>query len=310
LIPPQEILRTLSASSLSANAELTGAARKLQNSREVRELRHLFQCWHDVLKRVREATQVLLFFDYDGTLTPIAARPEMAALSSQAREVLRQISHNDMFKLAVISGRSLDDIKMLTGLENITYAGNHGLEIECPLRYCQERGSETTTFIHPIAKQFKPSMQSLEQKLKEELAGIDGVLVENKGLTLSIHYRLVRRTAARTIEKLVLEAIQNGEMRGKLLVTQGKKVFEVRPPVEWNKGKAVEWLMEISGTPGGLPIFAGDDITDEDAFRVLHDIGGISIFVGEATASNTADYCLDSPEQLYRWLEKLLEETQ
>jgi trehalose-phosphatase len=148
----------------------------------------------------------------------------------------------------------------------------------------------------------------VEQRLQGELAGIDGVLVENKGLTLSIHYRLATRTAARTIEKLLLEAIQDGEIRGKLQVTKGKEVFEVRPPVEWNKGKAVEWLMEIAGTPGSLPIFAGDDVTDEDAFGVLHDIGGISIFIGEATAASTADYYLDSPEQLYHWLQKLLEE--
>jgi trehalose-phosphatase len=263
-----------------------------------------------VVKQIKKATQVLLFFDYDGTLTPIATRPKMAVLSSEARDALRHISHDNMFKLAIITGRSLDDIKMLIGLENITYAGNHGLEIECPAYHCQDRGSETTTFIHPIAKQFKRGMQSLEQKLKEKLADIDGVLVENKGLTLSIHYRLVKRTAAKTIENLLLEAIQEGGMKGKLRVTEGKKVFEVRPPVEWNKGKAIEWLLQIYGTPGSLPIFAGDDVTDEDAFRVLRRISGISIFVGAATASSTADYYLDSPEQLYRWLEKLLEETQ
>lgn len=273
-------------------------------------MRHLFQCWNEMLKRIREATQILLFLDYDGTLTPIAARPEMAVLPSQAREVLKRISRNNVFRLAIISGRSLDDIKMSIGLENITYAGNHGLEIECPPYYCQERSPETTTFIHPIAEEFKPGLKRLEQRLKERLAGIDGVLIENKGLTMSLHYRLAKESAVKRIEKVFLEAIGDGEIRGKLQVTGGKKVFEVRPSVEWNKGKAVEWLLQIYATPGSLPIFAGDDVTDEDGFEVLHSIGGISIFVGDATASSIADYCLDSPERLYLWLEKLLEERQ
>ena len=293
---------------MNSNAELTGAPKELQNSREAPELRHLFQCWHDLAERVKKATRILLFLDYDGTLTPIAASPEMAVLSSESREVLEEISHNNMFRLVIVSGRSLDDIKMLIGLENITYAGNHGLEIECPPYYCQERSPETTTFIHPIARQFKPDMKRLEQKLKERLVGIDGLLIENKGLTLSLHYRLAKRTAPTTIEKLLLEAIEDGEIKNKLQVTEGKKVFEVKPLVDWNKGKAVEWLMEIYGTPGDLPIFAGDDVTDEDGFQVLRRIGGISILIGEAAPSSTADYYLDSPEQLYHWLEQLLEE--
>jgi trehalose 6-phosphate phosphatase len=248
----------------------------------------------------------LLFLDYDGTLTRIMARPEMAVLSSQAKEILKQISHHNLFKLAIISGRSLGEVKALLGLENITYAGNHGLEIECPPCYCQERSPETTTFIHPIAKEFQPRLKRLEQRLKERLAGIDGVLIENKGLTLSIHYRLAEETAVKKIKQLFFQAIECADARDELRVTEGKKVLEVRPLVEWDKGKAIEWLMEIYRTPGSLPIFAGDDITDEDGFEVLHKVGGISVLVGEDKASS-AHYCLDSPEQLHRLLEKLLE---
>jgi trehalose 6-phosphate phosphatase len=270
-------------------------------------LRHLFQCWDEVVRQVKEATQILLFLDYDGTLTPIVARPEMAVLSSQAREILKRISHHSLFKLAIISGRSLSEIKALLGLANITYAGNHGLEIECPPCYCQERSPETTTFIHPIAKEIEPVLKGLEQRLKGRLADIDGVLIENKGLTLSIHYRLAEETAVKKIKKLFLEAIEYGDAKDKLQVIEGKKVLEVRPPVEWNKGKAIEWLLEIYGMPGSLPIFAGDDVTDEDGFKILHKVGGISIFVGEDKASSAAHYYLDSPEQLCHWLGKLLE---
>jgi trehalose-phosphatase len=231
----------------------------------------------------------------------------MAVLSSQAREILKRISHHSLFKLAIISGRSLSEIKTLVGLENITYVGNHGLEIECPSCYCREQSHATTTFIHPIAKEFQPGLKRLEQRLRDRLAGIDGVLIENKGLTLSIHYRLVKGIEIERVRKLSLQAIEYGDTKDKLQVIEGKKVLEVRPPVEWNKGKAIERLLEIYGKLGSLPIFAGDDVTDEDGFRVLRKVGGISIFVGEDTASSTADYYLDSPEQMYYWLGKLLE---
>jgi trehalose-phosphatase len=267
----------------------------------------LFQCWGEVVKQVKEATHILLFLDYDGTLTPIAARPEMAVLSSRAREILKRISHHSLFKLAIISGRSLSVIKALVGVENIAYVGNHGLEIECPLQHRQVQGYEKISFTHPIAREIEPVLKSLEQRLRERLADIDGVVIENKGFTLSIHYRLAKEIAVKKIKKLSLEAIEYGDARDKLQVTEGKKVLEMRPPIEWNKGKAIEWLLEIYETPGSLSVFAGDDLTDEDGFRVLQMVGGISIFVGEDKASSAADYYIDSPKQLYHWLGKLLE---
>jgi trehalose 6-phosphate phosphatase len=279
----------------------------LQNFRGVIQLRHLFQSWDEVVEQIDQATQILLFLDYDGTLTPIVARPEMAVLSSQTRKILKQISCHSLFKLAIISGRSLSEVKTLLGLENIAYAGNHGLEIECPPHYCQERSPETTTFAHPIAKQFQPRLKTLEQRLKKELRGINGIVIQNKGLTLSVHYRLAEETTVKIIKQLFFEAIECADAKDKLQVTEGKKVLEVRPPIDWNKGKAIEWLLEIYGTPGSLPIFAGDDVTDEDGFEVLHRVGGISIFVGEDNASSAADYYLGSPKQLYHWLGKLLE---
>lgn len=267
---------------------------------------YLFQYWDEVIKRVKKATLILLFLDYDGTLTPIVSSPEMAMLPFRAREILKQISQRNLFKLAIISGRSLSDIRTLVGLENIIYVGNHGLEMECPACYCQRQSSEATTFIHPIAKEFQPELKKLEQRLREKLAGIDSVIIEDKGLTLSIHYRLAKETAVQKIKNLFFEAIEDREARDKLQVTEGKKVLEVRPSVDWNKGKTIEWLLEIYGMPGSLPVFAGDDVADEDGFKVLQRVGGISIFIGEDKTSSTANYYLDSPEQLHHWLEKLL----
>jgi alpha,alpha-trehalase len=267
----------------------------------------LLQSWDDVIEQINEATQLLLFLDYDGTLTPIVARPEMAVLSSQSREILRKMSCHSRFKLAIISGRSLSEIKTLVRLENIAYAGNHGLEIECPPCYCQRRSPEKTLFTHPIADEFRPRLKSLEQRLRKRLKGIGGVVIQNKGLTLSIHYRLARDTEVGRIKELSFEAIGYSQATGGLQVTKGKEVLEVRPPVEWDKGKAIEWLMEMYRTPGSLPIFAGDDVTDEDGFEASHKVGGICVLVGRRNASSSADYYLDSSEQLYHWLERLLE---
>jgi trehalose 6-phosphate phosphatase len=269
-------------------------------------MRHLFRRCNEIARQVNEASQTLLFLDYDGTLTPIVARPEMAVLSSQARQVLKQISRHRLFKLAIISGRSLSEIRTLLALENIAYAGNHGLEIECPPEYCQGRGAETTTFAHPIAKEFQPRLERLEQRLRKRFAGIDGIVIQNKGLSLSVHYRLVEETRVERIRQLFSEAIESEDVKDKLQVTKGKKVLEVRPPIDWNKGKAIEWLLQLYGTRGSLPIFAGDDLTDEDGFRIMNKIGGISIFVGKNKASSNARYYLNSPEQLYHWLGKLI----
>jgi trehalose 6-phosphate phosphatase len=279
----------------------------MQNLHEVIQLRHLLQCWNELVDQINEATQILLFLDYDGTLTPIVARPEMAVLSSQARTTLKQISVHSLFRLAIISGRSLSEIKAMIGLENIAYAGNHGLEIECPAHYCQEHSPRRAVFIHPEAKEFQPRLERLEHRLRKTLAGIDGVFIQNKGLTLSIHYRLARQTELRIIRQVSLEAIANEHARDKLEVAEGKKVLEVKPPIEWNKGKAIEWLMEIYATPGSLRIFAGDDVTDEDGFEVLRKVGGVSVLIGGEDSSSAANYYLDSPEQLYHWLKRLLE---
>jgi len=234
----------------------------------------------------------------------------MAELPPRASELLQKISQHDLFKLAIVSGRSLSDIKRLVGLENIAYVGNHGLEMEYPSPYSQGRSLEPIILVHPVAEEFRPWLRRFEQRLTERLTSVDGVLIENKGLTLSLHYRLAQETALEYIERLFVEAIEDEQATVELQITRGKKVLELRPALGWNKGKAVEWLLKVYGTAGSLPVFAGDDITDEDGFRVLHRVGGVSILVGEGDLSSAANYYLDSPEQLHHWLERLLEITQ
>ena len=258
-------------------------------------MRHLFSCWDKILPQIKAAEKVMLLLDYDGTLVPIAPSPDMAQLPPQTREVLKQISQCAAFEMAIISGRSLSAIKALVGLKNIAYAGNHGLEIEYP------RGK----FTPPADANFRPLLETVEQRIKEKLAGVEGVFIEDKGLTLSVHYRLVQEPMAKEVKNLILKAARSCMKEGNFKLTRGKKVIEIRPPLEWDKGKAIEWLLEIYGRPGNLPIFAGDDATDEDGFKVVQGLGGISIFVGEESFPVSADYYVHSPSELCSWLANL-----
>ncbi|MEM3041312.1 MAG: trehalose-phosphatase, partial [Nitrososphaerota archaeon] len=230
---------------------------------------YLFESWQEILERIRQARQILLFLDYDGTLTPIAEKPESAVLSTHVRGILKRVSQHEKFKLAIISGRSLEDIKALVGLDGITYAGNHGLEIEYLSNDPQNKRQITIRYIHPLAARYRPTIREAGEVLLQGLANIQGVLIEDKGLTLSVHYRLVKPTEVEIVKKLFFQALapylnvasisvqpcscssreSDKEKKPKtsapLKVTQGKKVLEVRPLVAWDKGKAIEWLLQV-----------------------------------------------------------------
>lgn len=258
---------------------------------------YLPDSWEEIASRVKAASQVIILLDYDGTLSPIALCPELALLPPGTREVLGELAHHDNFEVGIISGRSLADIKALIGLEGLAYAGNHGLEAE----YCKE------SFVHPVAAKALPLLKKLYHQLVEKLAGIDGVILEDKEFSLSVHYRLVAKSEVEKVKALFKEVIETSENEGKVRVTEGKKVIEVRPPVDWDKGKAIEWLLSHYQAENPLVIFAGDDVSDEDGFKFVNQINGISIRVGEVSAVTHADYYVRSPEELCLWLEKLAE---
>jgi trehalose 6-phosphate phosphatase len=258
---------------------------------------YLPDSWEEIASRAKTASRVFILLDYDGTLSPIALRPELALLLPRTKEILKKLSHCHNFELGIISGRSLADIKALIGLEGLAYAGNHGLELEC------YKGS----FVHPVALKASPRLKALYHRLKEKLAGINGVIIEDKGVSLSVHYRLVAKSEVEKVKALFKEVVEASKKQGKVRVTEGKKVIDVRPPVDWDKGKAMEWLLSHYQGESPLVIFAGDDVTDEDGFKFVSQINGVSIRVGEANAATYADYYVRSPKELCLWLEKLAE---
>lgn len=259
---------------------------------------HLFTCWEKLKDELRDEF-IFICLDYDGTLTPIADTPDKAALSDQAKSALMKLINNSGCRLSIISGRSLQDIKMRVGLENVIYAGNHGLEIEGP----------STKLEGTIPERLRAVIRHIYKELQDRLIGIRGVIVEDKTITLSIHYRMAKSDDALTVKKIVNEITKPYLGKNKMKVTAGKKVLEIKPDIEWDKGKVVLWLLARQqfklDDKKILPIYIGDDVTDEDAFKVLRS-KGLTIFVGESGISQ-AEYYLKDTKEVIEFISRLTE---
>lgn len=241
---------------------------------------------------------ILLFLDYDGTLTPIVETPQKALISGGTKELLQKLAKKHYCKLGIISGRPLQDLKNTIGIDSVIYAGNHGLEIDGP----------KIRFESQVSPRLKSIIRNIADVLRKRLSSIKGVLIEDKGLTLSIHYRLVGKEDLPVFEKIISEVTHSYIVRDKIKVNPGKKVYEIKPPVKWDKGKVVIWLFAreqfISKGKDVLPIYIGDDITDEDAFKVLKR-KGLTIFVGRPRDSK-ADYYLKNTDEVAEFLRLIL----
>lgn len=240
---------------------------------------------------------IILFLDYDGTLTPIAKTPARAVLSEENKELIEKLVGMPRLQVVVVSGRRLDDVKQMVGVEGVIYIGNHGWEV-----------AETfMQFENLIPLEFYSTMERIKGELDKQLSVIPGAFVEDKGLTLSVHYRLARDKGflvRRIVERICLPYKRQGMIK----FLTGKKVLEIRPPVDWDKGKAVQWIIKrqeiLKGNVHVLPIYIGDDSTDEDAFKVLKN-KGITVLVGKSKFSS-ADYTLTGPHQVTEFLKNMV----
>jgi trehalose-phosphatase len=194
--------------------------------------------------------------------------------------------------VAILSGRSLDDVRARVGVNGLIYAGNHGLEIHGPAVH----------FIEPTAATVAPSLRELTDALHETLASIPGVLVENKHLTASVHVRQAPESARAEVLEIVQALVRSWGRRFR--VTTGHAVFEIRPPVAWDKGAAALWIRDRCAPEADPICILGDDRTDEDAFKALPD--AITVKIGEGTPT-TARYWLPSSAEVAVFLSWLLE---
>ena len=260
---------------------------------------HLLNVWPNLESRIAAAPRVLLLSDYDGTLSPIVSRPELAVLPPETLNAVAGLAAHPRFRVGIVSGRGLSDLRERVDLPGIIYAGNHGLEIAFP-DGCSLDGA----FTHPRAAPLRPVLQSAAEGLRERLGVHPGIIVEDKGLTLSVHYRQSPPESVTEIRRAFEEVVSAAPPED-IRVTHGKMVLEVRPNIDWGKGRAIEKILETTGEDA-LPIFFGDDLTDEDGFEVVQGIGGIAVFVGAARLPTRAAYRVDSPGEVAETLRLLL----
>ncbi|MXZ91996.1 MAG: trehalose-phosphatase [Chloroflexi bacterium] len=254
--------------------------------------------WRSLLARIANQPTVLLLLDFDGTLSDIVARPEDATLRANNAKLLNVLSRRPGYTVGIISGRDIDDVSQRVGLEGLVYAGNHGLEIRGP-------GLE---YRHPAAAAATPVIAKAADSLAAALADIPGAQVENKTLTLTVHYRRTPEELHERVAAIFREVAGRLVDEGICRVTTAKSALEFRPAVDWHKGDALE-VIRRRLAPGAFPIYIGDDATDEDAFRAAQSAGGAGVFVGPPEAPSSADYGLDDPFQVTRALRELAAHT-
>jgi len=234
----------------------------------------------DLLDRFAEDPgQAALFLDVDGVLAPIVPRPEDARVPEETRAELRRL--NDRYALvACISGRAGADAQRIVGIPELLYVGNHGLELD-------DEAAEWRA------------------RLQQFLADVDWAATENKELTASLHYRGAEDEGA---ARASLQDVKARAERAGFVARFGRKVLEVLPPLEVNKGTAVGQLLAERNLKRAL--YAGDDTTDLDGFRALDGLDvSVRIAViseeGPAKLREAADLTVGRPEELLAVLRRL-----
>ena len=243
----------------------------------MRKAPHWSERWKQIEEQFRSRPRVLLACDFGGTVAPIVARPDEARLSDEMRALLRQLAMRGGVTLAMVSGRSLEDVRARVGIEGIFYCGNHGLEIEGP----------DIAWSSADAHAHRPELADALSFLRRQTSGIEGVIIEDKGLTGTVHWRLVPDESRDELREMVAAAVQS---HSGLRLAYGKAVWEVRPRVDWNKGTAIRHLLTRARLTTADAICLGDDDTDESSFRALPD--GVTLRVG-ASATSTARFGLN-----------------
>ncbi|CAN6565108.1 hypothetical protein ACFX13_042499 [Malus domestica] len=259
--------------------------------------------------------RIALFLDYDGTLSPIVDNPDCAFMSDAMRAAVKKVAKH--FPTAIISGRSHDKVYEFVKLNELYYAGSHGMDIMAPViqtinddqRNCfksTDKKGKAVNLFQPAAE-FLPMIREVFKLLVESTKDIEGAIVEDNKFCVSVHYRNVDEKSWPAVLQCVHEILKDYP---RLHLTHGRKVLEVRPTINWDKGRAVTFLLEslgLSNCEDVLPIYIGDDRTDEDAFKVLREGNqGYGILVSAEPKDSNAFYSLRDPSEVMEFLKSLV----
>lgn len=244
---------------------------------------------------ITDNPKLTFFLDYDGTLTPIVVSPELAILAPDMKRTVENLA--EIHTVAIVSGRLREDVQNLVGIKGIFYAGSHGFDIEGPGGF---------KMVHEAAKKTIPLISAIIRQLKERLGHINGILIEEKKFSVAAHYRKVLNIAdLQFIEKVVKEIVQE---HSELRILLGKKVFEILPNIDWDKGKAVKWIMNALNIPWQptTVFYLGDDTTDEYAYRTIITRGTALIVSDNPEKISTADFQLQSTVEVKEFFEQIM----
>jgi trehalose-phosphatase len=253
-------------------------------------LRHL-SFWREKISR----DQVALFLDYDGTLSEIASTPEEAVLSCEMRGVLKALVGLKGVRVAIISGRSLRDLRRMVPVKGLSYVGSHGLEFQ------SSKGVSSQ-----VPKRYLQQLAVLKKEFTCLLSRCPGMMLEEKPFSLAVHYRNVALVPERKIRAAIMNVCADALMAQSVAVMPGKKVVEILPPLATDKGSALKHLWSRWGEEKFFPVYIGDDRTDEAAFHALRSCG-LTIRVGGSGKRSKAEYYLNSVDDVLGLLKMFLD---
>lgn len=251
---------------------------------------HWISSRSEIAGQLRAQPRILLGCDFDGTLAPIVPNPLDAKAVRGARAILAGLAALPSVEVAIISGRALDDVRSRIGLPELNYVGNHGLEL-------QGRVLEGMTL--PRSAPAQGELETALERIRTAVGDVEGLYVEDKTLTASIHFRNVPESLHAQIDDAVEAALAD---LPDLAANHGRMIWEIRPRVGWDKGTALRRMLEHLDLPEEAGIYIGDDTTDEDAFRAIP--RGLTFYAGRRKET-AARWLVDSPldtVQLLEWI--------
>jgi len=249
-----------------------------------------------IQKKIMKSDRIFLFLDYDGTLVSFKQKPTDVTTPQHVKNIIRQLIKNQKVTVIIVTGRPLQEIRKLLHIRGLSFIALHGLSIKTPNE--SEYSWDQATQARLLVKAIKNDMQ---EKLKDEKRAF----LEDKELTLVLHYRLLPSNKARLLREAFKTTVRTLDKNRILEIMNGAKVIEARPK-GWNKGKAVELF--LAGHDKGkiiLPIYIGDDYTDEDAFRVLKKRGITIHVVNTSKRKTAARYWVNNPDEVFSFLQFL-----